>query len=374
MHTTHGFAVIGDSHLVADRDPLRVTNAEDALFALEQAVRFCLSQSLPLVLAGDLFDSNLVRSSILKDVSLLLAPLATTGLYGIQGNHDKDPTTPWFTHVPGAQRLTSTPTVVGGHRLVGLDFAPSAGISAQLAALTADADGLVLHQALRQGLGFDGAWNCDLDWVGIRDVWAGDLHNVRDELWSTDGKVRAVYTGSQYMTKTDESEFPSMLVVGPPNPGGHASYRRHPLLHRPIIRTTISSDADLAVLVDSLADLLAQQRPDLPPGLQRPGIIARYYSDVRGVGEVLREVTEGGRRAPFIEQPLPSRDRSFATCQMMTVREGLTLERLIGERATGDARAFAIDLAKARTASDVQQVITTWRERLINNKETMCIH
>lgn len=376
MNTAQGFAVIGDSHIVADDDQLKLTGKHDGLFSLRQTIDWCLANSYDLVIAGDLFDKNLVPSHLLREVVQILERLTVGGrrLLGIQGNHDKNPSYPWFMHVPGAEWLTLRPTEVAGHQLVGLDFAPSALISQQLTEVP-PCDGLILHQALQQGLGFDGAWNCDLDWVPEHapNVWIGDLHNIRTELRSSSKKVRAVYTTSQYLTKVDESEAPSFLAVPALKPGhqGFAPYQRIPLAHRPIHRFRLESQEQVDQMIDDLSMILLDKQGHLPEGVRRPGLVVTYYSDLVGVVEVLRTLTEGFSLAAVHEVALPSRQTSFATGRItVQAREGVTLQGLLTERVEdGPFRRFVLDLASCRTVEEVRQTLTHWQDQILNPKE-----
>lgn len=359
-----GFVLTGDSHIVSDFESSKLTNAHDSLFALTQTVDYCIEQQLPLVLAGDLYDRNMVPSRMLKRITTELNRLhaAGVGLYGIQGNHDKDPEYPWFAHCDGSVRLGPQPVVVGGHQLAGLDFGPSADISARLE-LVQPCDGLVLHQALKQGLGFDDAWNMDLEWVGdyTSCVWLGDLHNVRNELWTSDKRVRAVYTGSQYMTRVDESDHPSFVRVYGPAP--HPEYERIPLRHRPIYRFVIDSNDTLEQMIDQLSEVLAEPDTGLPEEIRAPGLIVTYYADIAGVTDVLRELTNG-RSARVYEKMLPSRKKTVPTWGISDAREGLTLERLVSEHTKGELQQFMFDLVRSPSIDSVREVLSVWEKRV----------
>lgn len=364
-NTPPGFVVIGDSHIVSDFENSKLTNAHDSLFALTQAVDYCLEHHLPLVLAGDLYDRNMVHSRMLKRVALILNRLHADGLglYGIQGNHDKDPEFPWFAHCDGAIQLGPSPVLVGGHRLAGLDFAPSADIGERLEHVQ-PCDGLVLHQAARQGLGFEDAWNFDLDWIGDHTscVWMGDLHKVYKELWSSDKRVRAVYTGSQYMTRVEESSTPSFIRVGPVDT--HPTYERIPLQHRPIHQFVVDDDASFEQMIEQVSEIVLDVDPRLPEAVRTPGLIVTYYADMPGVTDVLNELTTGGK-ARVYEKMLPSRQQSFATWgKTAGDSESVTLEKLVAESTEGQLQAFMFDLARCQSVDAIRDTLEAWKKRI----------
>lgn len=360
-----GFVVIGDSHIVHDVDNLKITNMYDSLYSLQQAVNYCLKKRKALVIAGDLFDKNQFPSRLLDRVRSVVEPLTEQGVpvYGIQGNHDKDPSYPWFMHIKGAKWLSNEPTNVGGHMLCGLDFAPSAAISEALTTIP-KCDGLVLHQALRQGLGFEGSWNCDLDWViNTQAVWLGDLHNCRDEYWSKDKKVRGIYTTSQYMTKADESDEPSFLDVAAVEK--LPAYTRVALKHRPIYKFHIDSDDSFNEAIDQMVDYIMLERPELPEEVRRPSFLVTHYADIPGVVQAIESITEGGKLAVLHDTALPSRSQTFFLGRnLLKAEEGLTLPKLVADRTDGELQAFMMDIVSARDVESVRGVLTVWREKI----------
>jgi hypothetical protein len=245
-----------------------------------------------------------------------------------------------------------------------------AGLISQALTRIPRCDGLVLHQALKQGLGFDGSWNCDLDWVPsdkTQNVWIGDLHRVMQELWSQDHRVRALYTGSQYMTTVDESPTPSFLDVGPLE-RPHPSYKRVSLRHRPVHELSLETPQQLEAAVDRVGDLLAQQDESLPEELRAPLLLVRYNAGLRDVTKIFRGLCAGGL-GHLVELPFASEGRVCDAANLgVRAEEGLTLQILLDRNLPPDrfpdANQFAKELVSALNPDQARQVIQAWRVRL----------
>lgn len=370
---SEGFCVVADCHI--DTRGLRPDiPARDTLYPLEQAVQYCLEHDKPLVVAGDLFDKSLPPSRLVNQVVEILerVSLDGAGCWVIQGNHDKDPEYPWGCHAKGVKWLGLTPELVGGHALVGLDFLPAGLISQALTRIPV-CDGLVMHQALRQGLGFDGSWNCDLDWVladRVQNVWIGDLHRVYDELWSQDHRVRALYTGSQYMTTVDESPAPSFLDVGPVS-RPHPAYTRVPLRARPVLHVELSGPDEVDPAIDRISTALVAQDDSLPEELRAPLILLRYSASLQNVAKVFRDLCKGGL-GHVVELPFAPEGRICGTASIsVRAEQGLTLPILLDRNLPQDRfpelNQFAKELVGCNSVEQARQVLSAWRTRLLGS-------
>jgi hypothetical protein len=333
---------------------------EDTLQPLAEVVETCRAAGMPLVIGGDLYDVNNPPARLVYKVTEILNRMEAP-IYLIQGNHDKDPETPWGSLAPKVQHIHGKTVVLpDGLRIHGLDFAPASIITPQIAAIP-ECDILILHQALKQGLGFEGAWNCDLDWVPsskTRNVLIGDLHRVYDPLWSTDGGVLGVYPGSQYMTSVDESPEPKFLVVDGLDPNGFMRYQRVPLKHRPFRTLEITSQAT----VDNFL-----QDTDLGG---RPIVHLKYSTEFRELAGVLRRKLEDF--AYIVETPVASKETFSAQRKHVLEAKQVTLGGLINERYGSDPdkpfRELAGDLAGARSVEDVRALLTKHRDTMIPKK------
>ena len=347
------FAFTADNHInlrgLRSEIPL-----EDTIQPLRETVEYCLAHKLPLVLGGDLYDTNNPPARLVARVNEILARMERNGLqvWAIQGNHDKDPETPWGVVSPGVQWLDGKTVTIGGLQVHGLDFAPASIVGPRISGLP-KCDIVVIHQALRQGLGFDDAWNCDLDWfdpLKVKNVLAGDLHRVLTPLSSTKGDVMGWYPGTPYMTTIDENPFPSFMVIKGLQPSGFLEYERVPLKHRSFHDITAGSEADLHAALQGI---------DIPG---RPIVVLRYPADAQEVPALAKKVL---KEAYIIEKPLPSKGSGFSTSRNLVaeVREGLTLAKVIREKTPGDPglQSLLLDLSACRDKECLASTLASHR-------------
>ena len=177
------FLALGDIHL-SPLVWLKYRNiAGDSEQAFKSFIDLGIELHLPLVLVGDIWDSVKPPSSMLKFFRQQVdrCQQECVAVYAIQGNHDKQ-VVPWY--VAAHDHVThlgdGTPHTIGGVNCVGFDYALKDTIQRQLTELGTGPlpQCLLLHQACRQALGFENAWNCDLEWVpeGVPLVVMGDIH------------------------------------------------------------------------------------------------------------------------------------------------------------------------------------------------------
>lgn len=356
------FAFIADSH-VNTRGMRPEIPMEDTLLPLQAVARFCIDNRCPLIMGGDLYDVNTPQSHLVYEVNGILTEILQHGnqVYTIQGNHDKTPKHPWASHARGVQHVHGKLFTIGSLRLYGLDFAPASVLAPQLQQIP-ECDVLILHQALHQGLKFQDAWNCDLDWIDplrVRDVLIGDLHRVFEELWSTDGKVRALYSGSQYMTAITETHDPSFLVVTGKT-GDHLMYRREPLPHRRFIDVTLTTPGDLQVLLQGLDTN------------GKPVINVHFPQGDRGIISELKKAV--GDRVFLIETPeAASTDVSTSRHLRYSAKEGVTLAGVAMERLKDSKDpylpAFVRDLVGCRTMEALREVVAIHRDKVLGKAQ-----
>lgn len=369
-----GFAFIADSH-ISSRGIRSEIGHEDSIFALKQAVEYCLKEEIPLVIGGDLFHRSRPESWLLAKANEVLNLMPSGSVWAIQGNHDLDPEFPWFSHCQVAH-FDQKAVEIGSYRVYGADYAPSQKIAEKLLNVP-QVDILVGHQALKQGLGFDQAWNMDLNWVQpqkVRHLLMGDLHRVYQTLRSDDGQVTALYSGVQYATKADEIGQHSLIrVFDRPRdfPDVQLPVSRIPLLERPMLRLSIESEEQFNRLIPQIEDFAKKEDQDLPPELRRPILIIRYYKDIDGVETLVKEICDRSK-VIFIADALPARSAFNLSHSMIQVEEGLTIGKAVQRRAEqlkGQlkelASRFGADLALASTNEQISQVISSWKAKIL---------
>lgn len=372
-----GFIFAADLHMAIAGFRKEVP-ARDGFEALEWLVEEVRKRDIPLVLGGDVFDVSRPPPWVRNWTCRILSRIVDRGLYFIQGNHDKHEDEAWLDGLDGAVRLSGLPVEVGGRQLVGFDYASQRDLLEQLERVDGGVD-VVCHQAFKQGLGFDGAWNADLDdkaWRRFRNVWVGDLHH-QQELWDKKKKTRAVYPGSIWPRSVNESDCASFIVVGQKeDKKGHVEYEVHELPRRPIVKVSISSDEDLEKLLGSeefMASICPGTYEGLPETIRKPVLYVKYYKDVLGVQAALQAAQESLGGGIYIEEPMPARTGFAAELEAVTrdLKEAVTLPALITKKVSDhqNVRDFGVELAKCGTMEDVRMRIDVWRDKILN-KET----
>lgn len=232
--TKSSFIAMGDVHLddLIWKRHREITG--DSRLAFSTLVDRAIKHRIPLVIIGDLFDSSEPDPRLVRFFreEMVRCEKVDVPVYALQGNHDKRHGTPWYCacspwpiHIGDGK-----PVTINGVRCVGFDYAVRDVIQQQLADLSARIDAgepapevLFLHQAVRQALRFEGAHNCDLDWIHpkIPLTVLGDIHKTIE--MPTPGG-RAFYTGGSHPRSLEEIGPKSYLWVvrnnDHDNPGG----------------------------------------------------------------------------------------------------------------------------------------------------------
>jgi DNA repair exonuclease SbcCD nuclease subunit len=223
---------------------------DDSLVAFRSLVGLAIQNQVPLVLVGDIFDSIDPDPFLVDFFRREMERLeeANIEVYCIQGNHDKRQV-PWYCAASSwpIHFGDGYPIQIGGLTCSGFDYAHKDLIQAQLAGLASflgtamvpdpncfqgrlrslaaslepdrtkpalpPPQVLFLHQAVRQALRFDGAWNCDLDWVpdGIPLTVLGDIHKAQEMPMRNGG--RGFYTGSTHPRSIEELGPKTCLAI-----------------------------------------------------------------------------------------------------------------------------------------------------------------
>ena len=202
------FNAIGDAHIAETIWTKRAQVTGDAYLAFSRAVDVSLTYRVPTILLGDVFDTVNPTTNDVEFCRQQMSRLQQAGLpvYYLQGNHDQRPK-PWLKAIHEHPQYVGDgrPFQLDGLTIRAFDYAQHDRIQATLANLQMETvpDILLLHQAVRQALNFQGAWNCDLDWVHpeVRLTIMGDIHTP----WS--GKTaggRAHYTDALHPRADEE--------------------------------------------------------------------------------------------------------------------------------------------------------------------------
>ncbi len=288
------FIAMGDAHLeeLIWRRYRQISG--DAEMAFTALVDLAIEHFLPLVLLGDVWDTVKPPPSMLRFFRQQMDRLHAEGIavYAIQGNHDKRDV-PWYVAVHDhVQHIgDGRPVTINGLRCRGYDYQLREQIQQRLVEVANDPPQcLFLHQACKQALNFDGAWNCDLEWVpeGIPLVLMGDIHKY----WRHTIRAgqTAYYTGTTHPRDLSQLGSKAAMVVM-----DDLTVEQLPLPVREIQLFKVSCAVHLRDVTDWITATQAMQQP-LPPVA-----FLRYVPDM--AAEVLAIDLPGGI---LIREPVAS--------------------------------------------------------------------
>lgn len=278
---------LGDIHLDDKIWTKLPSIAGDAETGYAAFLAVALKLKVPAVIVGDLFDVAKPLPSLIRLHRRYMDICQAEGVkvFVLQGNHDKQ-TSPWATasHDWPVYVGDGTPFTLGAHQVTALDYASMDVIEAQMRRTTTPL--LFLHQAVRQALGFENAWNCDLDWVPecVRLTVLGDIHKPMD--FDLTGGRKACYTGAGHARDIDQTGPKSVIVIN-----DDLSYYREPIESRLIKKLYVKSVKDIEDVNAWIAMTKTVQR--LPPLLwlvhtaEMAGHVSTIRAQVASTGLVI---------------------------------------------------------------------------------------
>jgi DNA repair exonuclease SbcCD nuclease subunit len=243
------FVVLGDIHLdtvIWKRVPA-VTG--DAFLAYKSFLSTAIKLNIPAVIAGDLFDTIKPDTAIVQFHREQMDRCRELGVpvYFIQGNHDRQPT-PWASAVHGHAQWIGDGNVVdiNGLKVVGLDYDLHDFIQTKTIDVLNRKDAfdvLIIHQAVKQSLPFEGKYNYDLDWLSVRAdsprlVVMADIH--KPDKHKISHNRDAFYTGPSHARDIDQNGSKSCAVVY-----SDCTWERSPLPARIIDQMTVGGREQL---------------------------------------------------------------------------------------------------------------------------------
>lgn len=261
---------LGDIHL----DPKIWSSIDavrgDAELGYRSFISAAITLGVPAVIVGDLFDTTKPTPDLVAIHRRQMDRCEKAGIpvYFIQGNHDLQPT-PWASALHDWPQYVGSgePFQLGRRMAVGFDYSPKDDIKASLEGsqkklLPSDGKCLLfLHQAVRQALGFENAWNCDLNWVPeqFELTVIGDIHKPMD--FTLSGTRRACYTGPGHARDITQIGPKSCVVVN-----DDLSYYRHPMYSRLIKRFTVLDNVGVVEVAEWLNEACgSENKCELPP-------------------------------------------------------------------------------------------------------------
>lgn len=245
-------------------------------------VEFCVQHRLPLIMAGDTFDTKTPSSFDVDWLGRTLEPMFAAGLdvFAIQGQHDFQ-TPPWtqtatLRRVKHVNRKLFTP--VPGLVCMGFDAMKAQAAEACITEIPPECNCVIMHQLCRQVFDKPGSWDFDVTTLppNVLTALIGDYHVDTDVLIPRDGApdVHLVYPGSGHIcsiTEPWQKYLTVVTVVG----SGLVELEKIPMPSRRFFRVILKSREDLDKAVQ-WAELVDCTQKDLPPELQT-GVVHVIY-------------------------------------------------------------------------------------------------
>lgn len=384
MSSEPAFVALGDIHLdhLIWRRHRDITG--DATLGLQQALDHAIRLNVPLVLLGDIFDTSDPDPSLVQVFRQTVERATTHGIkvFAIQGNHDRR-RTPWYQAISGdvINIGDGSPQVINGVPVVGFDFnhleaiqESLADLSVRIMAMDPRPQILCLHQAVRQYLNIEGAWNCDLEWVPreIQMVIMGDIHKPL-QLQFHQGAGTALYTGSGHARGIDEFEPRSVLVMN-----RDLSFTRAPIYQRPMDVLVVTQESDPAVTLATLDQFLQQaQAANAAAGAMalRPLLWVRF---TEGATELLTRVQARLQGLPEDQRPIVVEDALVGKVtiegQPIIDVSGMPslseiLGTLVDRQADPEAFELASSLLAVKASKDVLPTIRSNYDRFVARRQ-----
>ncbi len=371
---THpAFVAMGDLHLDHLIWRKHRNIVDDALVSFRSLVDHAIRLKVPLVLVGDICDSTDPDSDIADFLRTEMdrCQAANVLVYAIQGNHDKRPHKPWYCAVSDwpIHFGDGAGIEINGLKCVGLDYALRDQIQEQLAALVVPSNAvsgqiLFLHQAVKQGLRFEGAWNCDLDWVpeNFKLVVMGDIHNAARFPLKNGGE--AFYTGSTHPRSVSEIGQKFALVVN-----DDLTTEQVPLTCRAIHRAFLG---DLAAWDVQSATEWAKNAIVSPAAGKLAPVAWLAYTAERAqlADEIEAAIKRVSSEIITIREPIVFRKIDVPDASKISTDDLPSIEGMVARLIDPGDNKFAYEMTVALLdpRSNPQETIAAYRDRFLTQK------
>ena len=245
----------------------------DAYFAVNQIADLAISNHLPVIAAGDIFDSYKPDSESANLVAIALSRLNEHDLpvYFVQGDHEHQPV-PWLLSLgANAKWLHDRITSFGGLRFFGLDFREPSKVSKALSEVP-PVEVLITHQKWRDYLG-DTRGDCWMHEVpAVKLLYTGDFHQTDERvITSTTGNsFQAISSGSICLQDVGEKPQKYVAILH-----DDLSIGWVPLRCRGYHRTNIYTEDQLETFCD-IIDACLEPEAGLPEELQQNIICIKH--------------------------------------------------------------------------------------------------
>ena len=266
--------VLSDLH-VRNNDRIWVNRADllgDTSFALEQASALIREQPLPVLLAGDNFETKLQRADAIAMMRQFIDTVRETGqpLWFVDGQHD-------LSVPPLMQAISDWPQhahkqviTLGQVAIYGLDYQPVDTVAIELKAIPEQTDVLLTHQVWKDLMGEKAGIASLHDVASVQLVISGDYHHEKFMTVATQrGPLGFLSPGPICLQDISEAGERCVFILN-----DDLTITRVPLKSRKYVDVTISSDEHLEAFIKLDPERLYDRT--LPPKLQKCLLHLRY--------------------------------------------------------------------------------------------------
>lgn len=292
IQTTARFIACADLHLNLNMWTNNKAIVNDSLFSFYNILDLAEQLDIPVVIAGDIFDTKMISSELFRYVSAIRNMFKDVKIYYVNGNHDSvNPS--WLSHLHGTVKLGKDPVDINGKQVVGIDYQLVNDFEDALNAVYPFSDVLVTHQTYSCFFNTPASIDCQL-LVNRGTVISGDYHKPMSYVLDNNThiispgsatkcniveaypRVQLMYDGENYMTfKTVMLPHRCFVYLSEVQPMLHPGYTDTELMDatEKFCMTTwfdsdqLSSVKDLNAKVYEFYDLLRKAGFERDPGL-----------------------------------------------------------------------------------------------------------
>lgn len=297
----------------------------DAYFSFEQIVDHCITQTLPLILGGDILDKerNFARPIQVLCRQMDRMAAAKLPVYFIQGQHERNYDATWLGVHPWPVHVHKCAFEISGCKIYALDWSPRNEIQNLLKEVPPDTELLICHQVWKDLMGNIGRPECAISDVhaGI-DVLTGDFHvtTIVEGANAHGRRTRLVSPGSTCLRSVNEApdkHFYEVRRAAHQKPETREDLRAADafdyvtcnLKTRPLKAYVVNSQAELdSLCCGKLLQDINVMAVGLPENIGKPIVRIKYASSLQDA--FLRLSTAIGEAAHLFCDPIVEKTRA----------------------------------------------------------------
>lgn len=341
----------------------------DSFYSLEQIVDLCRDRELPLLAAGDLFDSHDQDDSSAVKFAVgemqRMADRELPVLY-IQGQHERVRSAPWLSLSPWPQyahrQIWKIPT---DSELIyyGITFTRKDDLQAEFDQVPPDTDVLMMHQVWVDFMGEHIGGECRFaDVPHAKLLLTGDFHKhkVVKTTGASGQKLTVVSPGSTCLRSLDEDPDKAVFILY-----DDLSVESVPLRTRRLYRRKLNCDDELGELLTEIEDGAFVQDPYLAVAIVKPILEVVYDSAIPNVSKHLTALSDA-----FHLILKPFRNDGFEYDELpgkIELKRGL--EGNLKSRLTPDSPEFSLASRLLQSDNPAQTLTEIEKETLAERKE-----